>query len=228
MDCLSTSSPVQRIIFMKAGQVGGTEAGNNWIGYIIHHAPGPILAVSPTVEMAKRNSRQHIEPLLENAPELRAKVAPARSRDSGNTMLSKEFPGGVLVMTGANSAVGLRSMPAKYLFLDEIDAYPGDVDGEGDPILLAERRTATFARNRKVFLVSTPTIKGTSRILREFENSDKRYFKVAYPHCNRAQVLKFTQLSWPEGKPDLARYQCVNWGINYCKSFKVWALNFQP
>jgi hypothetical protein len=86
--------------------------GNNWIGYVIHMAPGPMMAVSPTVEMAKRNSRQRIDPQLEDVPELRARVAPARSRDSGNTVLSKEFPGGVLVMTGANSAVGLRSMPA--------------------------------------------------------------------------------------------------------------------
>ena len=91
-------------------------------------------------------------------------------------MLSKDFPGGVLVMTGANSAVGLRSMPARYLFMDEIDGYPQDIDGEGDPILLAERRTATFNKRKKIFLVSTPTIKGLSNIEREFENSDKRYF----------------------------------------------------
>jgi phage terminase large subunit GpA-like protein len=93
-------------------------------------------------------------------PELREKVRPARERDSGNTILSKDFLGGLLIMTGANSAVGLRSMPARYLFMDEIDAYPGDVDGEGDPILLAERRSATFKRRRKIFMVSTPTVKG--------------------------------------------------------------------
>ena len=167
MDCLSVSSPVQRVVFMKGAQVGGTEAGNNWIGYVIHIAPGPMMAVSPTVEMAKRNSRQRIDPQIEDIPALRERVAPARSRDSGNTVLSKEFPGGVLVMTGANSAAGLRSMPARYLFMDEVDGYPGDVEGEGDPILLAERRSATFQRRRKILLVSTPTIKGLSRIQRD-------------------------------------------------------------
>jgi hypothetical protein len=69
----------------------------------------------------------------------------------------------VLILTGANSAVGLRSMPARYLFLDEVDGYPGDVEGEGDPILLAERRSATFQR-RKFLLVSTPKTKSLSRI----------------------------------------------------------------
>lgn len=170
MDNLSPHSKIQRVVFMKGAQIGGTEAGNNWIGYVIHMAPGPMMAVSPTVEMAKRNSKQRIDPLIEDCPELIELVKPARSRDSGNTVLSKEFPGGVLVMAGANSAVGLRSMPARYLFLDEIDGYPGDVEGEGDPIILAERRSATFQSRRKVLLVSTPTLKGTSRIAREFNN----------------------------------------------------------
>jgi hypothetical protein len=116
-----------------------TESGNNWLGYIMHHVPAPALAVQPTVELAKRFSRQRIDPLLEETPALRDRVAPARARDSGNTMLSKEFPGGILVLTGANSAVGLRSMTARFLFLDEVDAYPGDVAGEGDPIALADR-----------------------------------------------------------------------------------------
>lgn len=208
MDCLSTISPVQRVVLMKGSQIGGSETLCNAIGYVIHMAPGPMMAVSPTVEMAKRNSRQRIDPQIEEVPELRARVAPARSRDSGNTVLSKEFPGGVLVMTGANSAVGLRSMPARYLLMDEVDGYPGDVDGEGDPILLAERRSATFARRRKIFLVSTPTQKSTSRIEREFLNSDQRYYFVPCPHCGHYQRLEMTQLRWPEGKPDEVVYEC--------------------
>ncbi|MCP4250376.1 MAG: phage terminase large subunit family protein, partial [bacterium] len=127
MDCLSPSSPVERVVVMKGAQAGVSECGNNWIGYVIHHAPGPMLAVLPTVEMAKRNSKQRIDPLIEESDALRRLVKPSRSRDSGNTVLTKEFPGGVLVMTGANSAVGLRSMPVRYLFLDEVDGYPGDV-----------------------------------------------------------------------------------------------------
>ncbi len=212
MDNLSVHEPVQRIVFMKGAQIGGTECGNNWIGYIIHIAPGPMLAVSPTVELAKRNSKQRIDPLLQEVPILKERVKTARERDSGNTILSKDFTGGVLVMTGANSAAGLRSMPARYLFMDEVDAYPGDVDGEGDPILLAERRSATFRRRRKIFMVSTPTIKGISRVEREFAKSDQRYFYLPCIECGHYQVLKFTQLRWPEGEPQKAEYACVDCG----------------
>jgi phage terminase large subunit GpA-like protein len=209
MDHLSTTSPVQRIVFMKGAQTGGTEAGCNLIGYVIHQAPGPILAIAPTVDMAKRYSKQRIEPQINESPVLRQRVAPARSRDAGNTMLSKEFPGGVLLMTGANSAVGLRSMPARYIFMDEIDGYPGDVDGEGDPILLAERRSVTFGHRRKMFLVSTPTLKDTSRIQREFSQSDQRYYLVPCPYCQHQQALVFSQLFWPKSKPSEAKYRCV-------------------
>lgn len=208
MDALSPSSPLQRIIFMKAAQVGATEAGNNWIGYVMHRAPGPFLAVQPTTDLAKRLSQQRIDPLIEESPALRALVAPARSRDSGNTVLAKRFPGGQFVLTGANSAVGLRSMPARWVFLDEVDAYPGDVDGEGDPIALAEARTVSFGHRAKMFLVSTPTIKGLSRIEREFALSDQRRYHVPCPHCGTLQWLKFERLRWPKGLPDRVRYHC--------------------
>lgn len=211
MDALSSSSPVQRIVFMKGAQVGATEGGNNWIGYVIDQAPGPMLAVAPTVDMAKRASKQRIAPMIEESPALRGRVKEARARDSGNTVLAKEFPGGVLLLTGANSAVGLRSMPARYLFLDEIDGYPGDVDGEGDPIALAEARTRTF-RRRKVFLVSTPTIAGRSRIEREFLKSDQRRFFLPCPECGHYQTLKFAQLRWDKGNPQSARYVCEDCG----------------
>jgi phage terminase large subunit GpA-like protein len=208
MDALSVTSPAQRIVFMKGAQIGATEAGVNWIGYVIHHAPGPMLVVWPTVDMGKRNSKQRIAPLVEETPALRAIVKEARSRDSGNTLLSKEFPGGILVITGANSSVGLRSMPVRFLFLDEADAYPGDVDGEGDPIALAESRTRTFRQRRKIFIPSTPTIAGRSRVEREYLRSDQRRYFVPCPHCKSMQLLRFPQLRWPKGEPHKAEYQC--------------------
>ena len=93
---------------------------------------------------------------------LRNKVKSPRARDSGNTVLQKEFPNGTLVMTGANSAVGLRSMPARYAFLDEIDAYPADAGDEGDPVALTEARTKTYGFRRKIFLCSTPKMVNSS------------------------------------------------------------------
>ena len=165
------------------------------------------MAVWPTVDMAKRNSKQRIDPLIEESAALSALISPARSRDSGNTILAKEFRGGVLVMTGANSAVGLRSMPVRYLFLDEVDGYPGDADGEGDPVALAVQRAATFV-NRKVYLCSTPTLKGFSRIETAYLESDQRVFEVPCDHCGEHSPIYWRDIRWPKDKMADAAWHC--------------------
>jgi phage terminase large subunit GpA-like protein len=204
MDNLSSQNPIQEIVFMKGAQIGATEIGNCWLGYCIHISPGPMLMVMPTDDTVKRNSKIRIDPMIEASPVLRDRIKPARSRDSGNTTRSKEFPGGVLVMTGANSAVGLRSMPVSKLFLDECDGYKLDLDGEGSPIDLARARTRTFA-NRKIFIVSTPTIAGASAIEREFDATDQRKYNVPCPHCGLLQPLEFERLKWETTPGDSGR-----------------------
>ena len=208
MDSLSPGAPCERVVFQKPAQIGGTEVLLNACGFLMHHAPAPILLVQPTVEMAKRFSKQRLDGLIEGSPVLRGKVKDPRSRDSGNTVLLKEFSGGVLILTGANSAVGLRSLPAKYVLADELDAWPADADGEGDPLMLAVRRTVAFGSQRKILAVSTPTIEGVSRIEALFRQGDQRYYFVPCPRCGFMQRLVWERLRWPEGEPEKARYSC--------------------
>lgn len=220
MDTLSPSSPVQKVVFMAGAQVGKSECGNNWVGFVAHHAPGPMLLVQPTVDTAKRFSKQRIAPMIEETPALKERFVENQSRDTSNTMLTKDFPGGVLIVTGANSAAGLRSMPVRYLFLDEVDAYPLDVDGEGDPITLAAKRTTTFAR-RKIFMCSTPTTKDISRIEREFNDSDRRRYFVPCPHCQEMQWLKWANIKWSDDDPATACYQCEACGVLIEERYKA-------
>ena len=207
MEELSTGSLTQRVVLMFASQTGKTESMNNWTGYCIDFAPGALLLCQPTLQMAARLSKQRLEPMLLETPCLAEKIPPPRSRDSGNSQFAKVFPGGVLILTGANSAASLKSMPAKYIGLDEVDAYPGDVDGEGDPVALAEKRASTFTK-RKILLTSTPTIKDFSRIEAEYENSDQRKYYVPAPCCGAFQVLKFDQLRWKDKDPNTVKYEC--------------------
>lgn len=195
MDNLGEYAEVEEVICMKGAQIGVTEAGLNWIGYTIDVSPCPILLVEPTKEVVELVSKTRIQPMLESSPGLREKVKPARSRDSGNTLTKKEFPGGILRMAGANSAAGLRNMPVKRLMLDEVDAYPTDLDGEGNAIDLAKKRTSTFAK-RKIFILSTPTTKGISVIDPLFETTDKRYYFLPCPDCGAMQHLKWEQLRY--------------------------------
>ncbi len=209
MDNLSVVSEYTEIVFMKGTQVGATECGNNWIGYLIDCVPGPILSVMPRVEDAKKNSKIRLQPMIDECSRLRAKVKEAKSKDSGNTLLLKEFPGGIIALTGANSAAGLRSMPVRFLFFDEEDAYPGDVEGEGDPADLAIKRTDTFSSKKKIFHVSTPTIEDRSKIENNFNKTDQRKYFVPCPSCNHYQWLQWQQMKWDKGKAETVYYECI-------------------
>ncbi len=225
MDALSPSHPAQKVVFSKSAQVGATEAGINWIGFVMDVAPGPFLAVQATENTAKRFSKQRIDPMIEVTPSIRELVAPAKSRDSGNTILEKGFKGGHLIIAGGNSAAGLRSMPIRYVHLDEVDAFKDDLDEEGDPVTLAEVRTNTFGRRKKVFISSTPTIKGASRVEAEFELTDQNRYFVPCPHCLERQWLKFERLKWEWGQPRTVRYHCEHCGEPIEERHKTWMLD---
>lgn len=201
MDCLSEHHPARRVVLMSSAQIGKNECAHNFIGYVIHLTPGPMMIVSSTVETARRLSRQRIASMIQACPEIRSRVAPSRSRDGGNALLQKEFDGGLLVITGANSAAGLRSMPARFLVLDESESYPLDVDGEGDPCDLAEARTTFYEGEEKIFLPSTPTIpKG--KIHREYLAGDQRQCWVPCMECGEFQRLVWEQVKWDTNEED--------------------------
>lgn len=207
MDDLSVTSAIQEVIVMKGVQLGFSECGFNLVGYAMDVAPGPILYVLPTKGMCEQNSKTRIAPMIEASPRLREKVPVGGGRDSGNTVMSKQFPGGHLTFAGGESAAGLRNMPIRFLILDEVDAYPKDVDGEGSPVALAVKRTNNFP-NKKIFKLSSPTIAGMSVIEDEFETTDQNYYNVPCPHCGAYQVLRFGNLIWEAGKPETVKYRC--------------------
>lgn len=225
MDALSPSHWATKIIFAKSAQVGATEAGINWIGHTMEVAPGPFLAVQANETTAKRFSRQRIDPMIEASPSIRDLVSPAKSRDSGNTQLEKSFPGGHLIIAGGNSAAGLRSMPMRYVHLDEVDAYKDDLDEEGDPVTLAEARTNTFGRRKKIFISSTPTIKGASRVEAEWELTDQNRYFVPCPECLELQHLRFEQLRWDKGEPRSVHYVCEFCGCCIEERHKTWMMD---
>lgn len=212
MDALSESSAYEVVILMAGSQVGKTECGLNWCGYFIDHAPGLAMMVQPSLDMTKRNVRTRLDPMIEASPTLTKLVGPVKSKSAANNLFLKEFPGGQLVMTGANAGSSLRSTPARYLFLDEVDAYPSNVDDEGDPVDLAVRRTATFRSRRKVFMVSTPTVRGFSRIETAYLGSDRRRFYVPCPQCGHFAPITWARIRWPKGKRAEAHLVCEECG----------------
>ncbi|MEM7308893.1 MAG: phage terminase large subunit family protein [Planctomycetota bacterium] len=225
-DALSRDSRVRKVVVMKGAQLGLTEVGNNWIGYTIGHAPCPMLMVMPTKQLAERTSKQRLDPMIESTPELAQVVRDRKGRGAGNTMLVKDYDGGILVLVGANSPADLRSTPARNVFGDELDIWPGEVGSSGDPVKLAERAQRTFATSgAKTFLVSTPGVEGRSRISDEFQDSDRSYYHVPCPDCGELQRLVWRNVRYElddSGHVDeeSVRYACEECGSLWPESAK--------
>lgn len=217
LEDLSDDAPHAEVVLQFGTQLGKSESGLNWLGYGIHHDPGPMMLILPTVDIAKRFSKQRLAPMVRETPSLRERIREARSRDSGNTTLVKEFPGGILVVTGANSAAGLASMPSRLLYADEVDDYPDDVDGQGEPLGLATARQDTFARRKRLLSSSPKRPPGFSTIERRFEAGTRFRYWVPCPHCGDYQVLEWGGrevahgLKW-RGDPSTAHYVCMHCG----------------
>lgn len=218
MNAISDLS-VQKIVVMSAAQIGKTDGFIlNPIGFFMHYDPAPILVMQPNLQMGESFSKDRLALMLQDTPALRDKVDD-KSRNSGNTILHKQFPGGHVTIVGANSPSGLRSRPIRILLADEIDGYPATAGKDGDPLLLASKRLTTFW-NKKEVLISTPTIKGISRIEIEFESSTQEIWHVPCPDCGEYQELEWSQVSFdkPAGRTgganlDEIDYICVNCGV---------------
>jgi len=194
-------------VLMVASQLGKTEVLNNMVGYFIDVEPAAMLMVQPTIDLGEAWSKERLAPMVRDTPALQGRVADVKSRDSGNTILHKTYPGGNLAIAGANAPSGLASRPRRVVLLDEVDRYPVSAGTEGDPAALAIRRTETFW-NPVVIMTSTPTVKGRSRIETEFEESDKRRLYCPCPACGHKQTLKWAQVRSESADGSDAWYQC--------------------
>lgn len=210
MRALSPSHPCRRVVAMVASQLLKTQVGINWLSASIHQAPGNMLVLLPSLNLAKRVSSR-IGKTIDEIGVLRERVAPPRSRDSRNTIDTKEFLGGTLYITTAGSAANLAEIPARYIYGDEIDRWEISVDQEGDPVELAETRTSTFGRNAKIYYTSSPTLEGASRIATLFAQGTQERYYVPCPHCQAMQTLEWENL-WYDEALTRAAYVCKECG----------------
>ena len=198
----------EQIVFVKPTQIGGTEALQNMIGYIVAQDPAPTMIVYPTDTLAKSVSENRLQPMLRATPEI------AKKFDENSSLLELQFDNMYLTLVGSNSPSGLASKPIRFLMMDEVDKYPGASSKEADPIKLAMERTKTF-HNKKIYITSTPTLK-TGHIWKAKESADieKHYF-VPCPHCGEFIEFKFQNIRFPDDegmsyadRAEFATYVC--------------------
>lgn len=211
-----TQPAVHKIAVVASSQAGKTEALINMLGYVIDVDPGPVMWVTPTNDNAEDFSKRRLAPAIRDCAALKRRVSAAKGRSSANTTLKKRFPGGMLTMTGSNSPANLASVPARYVFGDEIDRWAKDAGGEGNPAGLLEARTATFY-NSKIVMCSTPTIRGASTIEAEFMLGTQEYWSAKCPHCGEYRFITFDNIRFEHEKiVEGAHERFVIGDISYC------------
>lgn len=195
MECLTLSHPARAVTFMKAHQTGFSETGLNLIGCIVEDDPSPVFLVLPTGDEVKKYVKTKLQPMIDATPSIAARIKDVKSRDEeGSTTTFKKFERGFLQIAGANSSSGLKMITARVLIAEEVTEYPDDVDGEGDPLALAEKRLTTWEGYEKKVYISTPGTKGSCRITAKYEASDQRLYYLPCPHCGTYQPLRFERL----------------------------------
>ncbi len=208
---------VDSVLYIGPSQIAGkTEILLNTIGHFTHADPSPQIFVTYSVDMATRCSKHRVAPMIRQVPELRARVKDARSRDSGNTILDKEFDGGQLTLVGANSAGGLAMYPKRVAMFDEVDRYPESAGIEGDSIEIALARTAGF-RNAVVVYVTSPGDKKVNRSWRLWKLTDQQEWSIPCGDCGTFQAPRWAQVHWDndtDGTPltETAHYVCDHCG----------------
>lgn len=214
-----TDRRTEIVVLMWSSQLGKSEILLNVLGYYVDQEPAPQLMIQPTLEAAENFSKERIDPTFRYSPGLADKLEDGKdgrgtSRKSSTTIRMKHYPGGYLAMVGANSPAGLASRPIRVLLADEIDRY--SATKEGDPLKLGIQRTTNF-HNRKMGLVSTPTIKGASKIEEWYLKSDQRLFYLTCPNCGHEHVWNWGLVKWDKDDagnalPMTARIECPKCG----------------
>lgn len=204
-DCATSDPTVQRVTFIKSVQIAGTTLAENVIGYFIHADPSKIHYVCETEGKNKDFVKESLDPMIRDTPVLSGLVKDRRSRDSGNTLKGKKFPGGYLSMGWSTSAATLSSRYVRIVITDESDAY--EYTKEGDSRDIVKRRSTTVGSSKKHIDISTPRIRlpappGSPPDTRRFspiefayEQSDQRGLFVPCPQCNEFQLLEWERLN---------------------------------
>ena len=201
MDALSDHSAVRLIDFKKSAQIGATEIGINWVGYVIHRGLDSMIVAQPVKDLARSWATTKFDPAVALMPDLQARI------DNDNT-LEKRYPGGTAWVIWANSSNQLRQRTARFIFMDEVDEYPADLGDQGGADEQLAARALSFGDRAKVYRACTPTVEGRSKIDAGFKDGDQRYYNVPCPECGWHQVLHRDQLQ-PDGTFACVKNGCV-------------------
>lgn len=221
-EALDERHPAEIVDFLKPTQIGGTTIAQNLLLWTILESPATCMVLLPTEKLGLRWVRAKFRPMVRATPALRRVVSigtrKKRSDDDDSTMTEIHCGMTMILVASANIGSDLRMIPFRRLIFDEIDEYPSEIPGQGDPVAIAMERFNAYKGRRKCFRTSTPT-DDSSRIAKGYAASSRGEYFVPCPHCGGMQTLDWANLKYtptsdedPESCNDAA-YVCIACGV---------------
>lgn len=209
--------------FVKSARIGYTKLLLANIGYKIQHKRRNVMMWSPTDPDAEDISKSHVNGLIRDVPVVRELAPWFGRKHSDNTLDQKVFANRkTLWVRGGKASRNYREKSADEVIYDELSNFDADVEGEGDPVTLGDKRL-DGAVYPKSIRGSTPKKAGTCQVSKAAGESPIRLrFHIECPHCRGEQTLKFGGkecdygLKWEKdelGEPVKAWYLC-----EHCKA----------
>lgn len=217
MACISNDD-IREVDWRKPARVGATKIILAAIGYFAQHKRRNQALWQPTDEDRDEFVKTELDPMLRDVAVMESAFPAFLRRDKDNTLQQKKFLGSMLHLKGGKAAKNYRRISIDVGYLDEYDAFDGNVEKEGDPGTLASKRVegATFP---KMVFASTPKLKGFSNIeKREREANMLMTPVIPCPECGEFHALtwggkdELHGFKWVDDNPETVRHLCPHCG----------------
>jgi len=220
MDCISNDD-IRSVTLMKSARVGFSKMIVAAIGYFAEHKQRNQAVFLPVDEDADDFCKDEIDPMLRDCVAVQRVFPYYATKSKYNTLSKKVFLGSTLDIRGGKAGKNYRRMSKDVVYYDELSGFDHDIQNEGDPITLGDKRIegATFPKSVRG---STPKLKGPPEeggclIEAEYGRADERFrFHVKCPHCHHEQSLRWGGreeqfgFKWLNNDPATVRYLCEN------------------
>jgi len=227
VDCFDVDSSVREVNLKKGVQITYTTLLESGLLYYMAHVKTlPCMFVTADKELATARIENNIMPMINQSGfgDIIQSSDEGNSRKTGKTANHLQWSGGgYLVPGGAQNANKMRMYSIAVMLKDEIDAWPDTVGRDGDPDKLTDDRCSGYWERRKIFRGSTPLLKGTSKIEKQYQRGDQRKYQVLCKKCSYPQELRWSYGENEKGGfhwetdggiliPESVQYQCKNCG----------------
>lgn len=191
MDCISNDD-IYTIDIKKSARLGISKVIIAASLYGIQHKRRNVLYYREGDMAAKRTMKVQFETAIRDVPIVKDLAPWANKKHPNSTLDQKIFTNGKqLLVYGGATGNRYRDHSVDLVCYDELSAFPLDVDGEGEPTLLGDKRLegSYFPKSIRV---STPKLRSSCQITRAISHADYVFnLEIPCPHCDHYQPLQF-------------------------------------